>query len=313
MSRQALSDLLDPHEPEKPPKLTIFDYVTKLILPVLALVAVILTRSQKQTALAWGLLGFAFLSLLAAFYPQIASFVKEQARSRRDERIAKRAFPELRKLIYRFGEFVGSNSDTLHYIFQSEVCGNNPYMVTTRLGLPSLDIFQGFWATVRDQAASEKPNLASFRGTASAFNMLVALYNNHCMYVVFERLPQELWAQVSGLPKQVEEQVDWERMGRRPPGQLADSARRSLEACRERFNAFLDAYENFLGSLDERLTERHSPIRKFPRATLKLSQGRSVVRLTLAATRVALEFIARWPQFGLSTDDLSAHKLVIVR
>lgn len=264
MNLPILSDALGPGEPEKPPKPTAFDYLTKLILPVLALVALILTRSEKQTALTWGLLGFAFLSLLAGFYPQLASWVKKQARSDRDERIAKRAFPELKKLIYRFGEFVGSRSDTLHSIVQSEVCGNNQDMAT-RLGLPNIQIFQGFWTTVSARAAVERPTLATFKGTVTALNMLVALYNNHCMYVVFDRFPQELRWQVSGLPKHVEEQVDWERMGQKPPGQLAEPARRSLEGCRERFNAFLDAYENFLRSLDERFIERHIPSRSFPR------------------------------------------------
>jgi hypothetical protein len=259
-----LSDLLNQGEPEKPPKPTAFDYLTKLILPVLALVALILTRSEKQTALTWGLLVFAFISLVAGFFPQLAAWAKGKVQHGSDERVARRAFSELRKFIQRFGEFVGSGSDTLHHIVESELCGNNPEMAA-QLGLPSIGIFQGFWTTLSDRAAIERPTLASFMGTASALNMLVAVYNNHCMHVVFERIPQKLRAEVSGLPKHVEDQVDWERMGQRPPGQLAEPARRSLEGCRERFNAFLDAYENFLGGFDERFTMRHLPSCRFPR------------------------------------------------
>lgn len=132
--------------------------------------------------------------------------------------------------------------------------------------MPSLDIFYGFWSTLNERAKTEDPTVENFQLSLSEFGMLIGLFNNHCIRAVFERLPQEPSAQATGLPKHVEEQVDWERMGQRPPGQLSENARRSLGEFRERFNAFLNDYEGFLREFNEGFAERHLTIQSFPRA-----------------------------------------------
>lgn len=265
MSDPILSDLLNQHDPERPPRPTAFDYLTKLVLPVLALVALILTRSQKQTVLTLGLLVFAFISLVAGFYPEFSAWAKEKAQARMDSRTAKRTFPALKKFVARFGEFVDpSGASTVHGIAESEVQAHDSGLLMAR-GLPPIGLFYDLWANLSRDVDSQPPNVASLTASLRDLSTLVSLYGSFCMRPVFELLPQKLRAEASGLPKQVEEQVDWERMGRKPPGQLTDSARRSLEACRERFTAFLNDYERFLEGFEAGFAERHLSTRTFPR------------------------------------------------
>lgn len=227
-------------QPE-PPKPSGFDYLTKLIVPVLALVALILTRSPRQSALTWALLAVAVIFLLAGFYSQFFGWVRRRLKTLSDKRTARRAFPELRNYIERFGSFVSrQKADTLHYIVQSEVCGNRSDILS-QFNLPSADIFQSWWADLYTRAAGDKPSPASFKGTATQFGTLVALFNNHCMDAVFHRLPQDL------------------------KGKLADSSKSSLNLSQQRFNSFLEQYESFVGSLDKGFAERHVAIRSFSR------------------------------------------------
>jgi hypothetical protein len=90
----------------EPPKPSGFDYLTKLVVPVLALVALILTRSPRQTALTWALLAVAVISLLAGFYSQLFGWIRRRLAAWRDERTARQEFLALRGFVQRFGEFV---------------------------------------------------------------------------------------------------------------------------------------------------------------------------------------------------------------
>lgn len=162
-----------------------------------------------------------------------------------DERDARRAFPAVRKFVDRFGEFVSTSSGvTLHAIAQTDIRAQDPGPLM-KLGMLSLDIFQSVWSTVNERLKTEKATAEKLRLSLSEFAIPISLYNNHCMRPVFERLPQEVRSQATGLPKHVEDQVDWERIGRSPPDQISEDVKRSLQAFRDRFNAFLDDYEDF--------------------------------------------------------------------
>lgn len=250
---------------EEPPKPTPFDYATRFIIPLLSLAAVIVSALQQHPVAMGVLIGITFFSLILGFLPQGRAWASRYAHARHDERAVRRAFPALRKFVDRFGEFVSTSSGlTLHAIAQSEAHSPGPGPLM-KLGMASIDIFQGFWSTLNERAKTEDPTLANFRLSLSEFAMLIGLYNNHCMHAVFERLPQELRAQATGLPKQVEAQIDWERMRQRPPGQLSENAKRSLGAFRECFNAFLNDYERFLQGFDDGFARRHLAIGSFPR------------------------------------------------
>lgn len=216
-----------------------FDYITKLAVPVLALVTLIATQSQQQPALTWGLLGLAFLSVLVGFYPQAAPWLKRRREARRDERLARREFAKLRQFVEDFGRFVNNQGgDSLEYVLVHEVFQGRTDKLSG-LGLPSANLFQGFWSNLSQDVATEKPSLAAFRTLNSDLSMLVSLYSNFCYRPIFENPPQDFRSQ------------------------LTDSYRSSLNACRERFVTFLNQYSYFLKSLDAPFAERYVGQKEF--------------------------------------------------
>jgi hypothetical protein len=220
-----------------PKRPSAFDLVTKLVVPV---VLVFVANLQEQRARFWVLIGFALLSFVVSFYPLAASWTKTRMQRRRDERIARRAFPELRRFVEQFGEFVSlQRSDTLHYVAQSDICGGNPERLN-KLGMPNANLFYLPWHNMNDRVASLPPNLTNFKATTLELGTFISLYNNYCMRPVFELLPQELRSQ------------------------LSDSSKSNLEACRERFVAFLNDYSKYLKRFDEAFAARYLLTRGFP-------------------------------------------------
>jgi hypothetical protein len=226
--------------PSKEPKRTPFEVLTQLVVPSLLVVATIVSLMKDQRRLAWSLVGVLVLSLLIGLYPLAASWAKARARRRRDERTARRAFPALRRFVEQFGEFVSvQRSDTLHYIAQSDVCGGNADRLN-KLGMPNANPFYLPWHNTNDRVASLPPNLTNFKATTLELGTFISLYNNYCMRPVFELLPQEL------------------------RGQLSGSSKSSLEACRERFVAFLADYSKYLKHFDQAFAARYLLMREFP-------------------------------------------------
>jgi hypothetical protein len=179
---------------EEPPKPTPFDYAARFIIPILSLAAVVVTGLQQHPLAMGVLIAITVFSLVLGFLPQATAWSSRYTQVRRDERSASRAFPALRKFVDRFGEFASTSSGvTFHAIAQSEARSEDPGPLM-KLGMPSIDIFQGFWSTLYERAKTEEPNLPNFKLTLSEFGMLISLYNNHCMYPVFERLPRAVWA-----------------------------------------------------------------------------------------------------------------------
>ncbi|MBZ5544300.1 MAG: hypothetical protein LAO07_11570 [Acidobacteriia bacterium] len=196
---------------------------------------------QDQRLLAWALVGLFVLSLVVGFYPVAASWAGACMQRRGDEIIARREFPELRKLVEQFGEFIDrGRGDNLHYVVQSDVYGGYSDRFNT-LGLPNINLFQSLWCNLTERAANQKPTPTDLKTTSSELSTLVSLYNNYCMNQVFEQLPQELRTQ------------------------LSDRSKSNLEACRERFVAFLNDYSKYLKHFDEPFAARYLQTRDFPR------------------------------------------------
>src|SRR5258708_37918757 len=107
MSSFELEVLGNAADRQEQPKLSLFDYVTKLFLPGLALLALILKKDiQQQPPMFWSLLAFTVVSFAAGFYRPIAAWVQLRRERREDRRVARQAFPELRKFVHRFEEFI---------------------------------------------------------------------------------------------------------------------------------------------------------------------------------------------------------------
>ncbi len=228
-----------PGEAESSRGYSVLDYITKLAVPVLALVTLIATQSQQQPALMWSLLGLAFVSLLIGFYPQVSPWLKRRRQARRDERLARQAFAQLRQFVKDFERFVNDRGgDSLEYVLRTEVFRGGDDL-RRLLGVPSANLLLSFYWNLSGDVDTEKPSLAAFRACNADLSTLVLQYNNSCLYPIFQSPPQELRSQ------------------------LTDSTRSSLNACRERFVTFLNEYSYFLKSLDPGFAERYVGAREF--------------------------------------------------
>lgn len=215
-------------EKQEATKPSAFDVLTKLVLPALSFTALIVAQlQQRQSALLWGLLGFAFLSLVVGFYPAVRTGSKAWIHNRRAEQQARQRFSEFRKFVRQFGAFVDTGpNDTLHYIVASELCRNN-MTDFGKLGIPTIGLFNGFWYHFNLRVEQQGPSLAGLRQAIQEFGNLVGAYDNNCVVVVFERLSHEV--QTS----------------------LTPQVRSSLNAFQQRFVHFLQGYQQFLKDLVE--------------------------------------------------------------
>src|SRR5260370_38395766 len=128
---------------QEKPKLSVFDYVTMLFLPVLSLLAMIL-KNDIQPPMFWSLLAFMVVSFAAGFYHPITAWVRLWRERREDRRVARKAFPELRRFVHRFEEFIRNEGSTLHYIAQCDVCDGDGLRYQA-LRLPELSLCPAFW------------------------------------------------------------------------------------------------------------------------------------------------------------------------
>jgi hypothetical protein len=209
-------------------KLTPFDYATKLLLPGLSLVALIWTRNI-QPRLSWGLLALAFVSLIVGFHQPIADAFRNRSQRRGDRRVARNAFPELRKFAHRFEEFIGNQASTLHYIAQCDVCEGHGQQYNA-LGLPDISVWQAFLRDFTDRLDRmdlRRATTLELRHALTAFFDLVGTYNHSCVSVLFDRLPQS------------------EREA------LTTKAKSSLNSFQQRFGHFLEDYKNFAKDLSQ--------------------------------------------------------------
>lgn len=212
------------------PKNDAFDYVSRLILPGLSLVALIATRNIKP-ALSWPLGIFAIVSFVVGLHQPITGAFHRWAENRKDRRTAREAFPELRKFVHRFESFLNmSRSDTLHYIAQSEVCDGHGLRYNA-LALPELSVWLGFWKYLTERLdrmdAKRQGSIAELRYELLAFFDLVGTYNHQCVWRLFDALPSN------------EVQT------------LTPKAKSSLNAFQQRFAHFLRDYTNLATDLSE--------------------------------------------------------------
>jgi len=229
-SRFGDSDLLNPmgrSQEEAPPKPTTFEVLTKLLVPALALAAVIVAQLQQQRLLSWVLLGILLLFLGIGFFPSLRRQTRECVENWRDKRLARRVFPQFRTFVRRFGEYVSpQRGDTLHEIALGELCSRN-HANFGKLGFPPVQLFNGFWYYLRLRTESLAASPSNLVTSIAEFNDLVSSYNNSCVSMVFDRFPAELQPM------------------------LTPNARSKLESFREQFALFLSNYSEFLKGLDE--------------------------------------------------------------
>ena len=236
-------DVVGAPQEEPPRKPTVFDVLTKLVIPGLSLVAVIITALQQQRVFSWVLLGVFLLSLAVGFYPWVRARLNRSVGERRDERVARKAFAEFRKFVRRFAEFAAaphSRTDTLHAIALEELCAGN-YANLKKLCVVPAEVFQPFSLQLRSRVEQQEGNLPNLVDGLEELSLLVRSYTQYCVESIFGQFPPDL----------------------RPL--LTDKAKSSLESFRERYVVFLDDYSKYLETLEESFSRARVESHYFPR------------------------------------------------
>jgi hypothetical protein len=210
------------------PKPSTLDYTTKLLLPALSLVALILAQlSGKPPKLVWALAGLTVLFVLIGFSPSLGRTGRTWIAQVNDSRATKRAFPRFRVLVHSFGRFVDTRwNDTLHYILQSELCQGRGDQFQ-KLGIPDLQLWYSLSQHFIARVERQRPSVFEFTSTLAEFYHLVGAYNNYCVAPIFERLPRDFQEA------------------------LTPAVRRSLNGFQQRFVLFLQELQAFLTQLAE--------------------------------------------------------------
>jgi len=107
-----------------------FDVITKLLLPALALAALILGQIKgSPPGFLWALLGLTvFLVIFGFVYTPLTEKRRQWHEQARDIQAVAYALPELRRLARAFAEFVDSGR-TLHYVIANELCQHKPELL----------------------------------------------------------------------------------------------------------------------------------------------------------------------------------------
>jgi hypothetical protein len=163
------------------------------------------------------------------FVQPIASACGNWAERRGDRRLAHKAFPELRKFVHRFEEFIGNQGNTLHYITQCDVCDGNGLRYQA-LRLPELSVWHAFWKNLAerlDRMDVKRASISELRHDLTAFFNMVGTYNNECVSLLFDRMSQN------------------------DRSALTPKAKSSLNSFQQRFTHFIQEYKNFAKDLSE--------------------------------------------------------------
>ncbi len=165
-----------------------------------------------------------------ALYEPVHRTVLRRRRRRHDDAIARRAVPELERLVRRFREIVDEDrNDTLHAVLLGGLQNNQAALV--RLKIPSGHWFRSFIDELLTRLWDKPAGLNYLLRAAGEFHTIVHAYGNQCLSPIFEQLPPE------------DRQL------------LAGACGRSLEAFRQRYMNFRTDYEKYVTAV---LSELHA-------------------------------------------------------
>ena len=207
-------------------KRSAFEYIASLGLPALAIIATLVSGGNHPRILL-ALVVAVFLSVGLVFYPSIYVLLRAWRGRKRADQLARRTFPDFRKFVRRFQDFVdGRQNNTLHYIVQNDLCQGNG-AIMNRLALPDMAIWSGFRDFFANRVELDEPTISNLRRGMEEFHFLVGTYNNQCVAAVFDRLPRELQAD------------------------MTPRAKSSLNSLQQRLSSFLSEYQDFAKDLAE--------------------------------------------------------------
>lgn len=213
---------------KKDGKQSLFEHVTKVLLPALSLIAYILTqRTTQNPSQSKLLLALTFVFVAISYYPSLRTRIVRWREQRKDFRVAKNAFPEFREFVRRFAEFVDSRTnDTLHYIVLNELLQGRSDRPPA-FNLPSMGLWGGYWQYFAERIDRQRLTMSEFRAALMEFHFLVSTYNNQCVAPIFETLPQNAVAEIPAWVKS------------------------KLNSFQQRFGRFLGEYQDFTKPLSD--------------------------------------------------------------
>jgi len=212
-------------EDEKTSKPWSFDL--KTLLPVLSFVAYIITQlSDKHPAESWVLLGLTIFLVGVHFYAPLKRPAAKWLERRRDDAVARNAFPKFREFVYRFGGFIDTRrSDTLHAIVLNEIQQGRAD-AHAGFKLPDMATWQSWWLHFSQQVDRQPRTMTEIRAGLMEFHSLVGAYTNTGVMQIF------------GLPPNLKAEIPAE-------------AKSSLNSFQQRYERFLGEYSQFAQSLSE--------------------------------------------------------------
>ena len=197
----------------------------KTLLAALSLVAYIVTQlSDKHPRASWVLLGLTIFLVVAN--TSLKQKVAEWTERRRDDAVAKNAFPKFREFVHRFGGFIDNRmNDTLHAIVLQEILQRRAD-ANVGFKLPNMDTWHSWWLYFWQAIDRQPRTMTELQAALMQFHSLVGTYTNICVMQIFE-LPPNVRAEI-------------------PP-----EVKSSLNSFQQRYERFLGEYSQFAKSLSE--------------------------------------------------------------
>ncbi len=199
----------------------------RTVLMALSLIAYVVTQlSDKHPTQSKVLLGFTVFLFAANYYPWLNGQIARWIELRRDDAVARNAFPKFREFVHQFGEFIDSRmNNTLHAIVLNEIvqrrADGNP-----AFKLPYMNTWRSWWMYFWQGIDRRPHTMTEVRDALMQFHSVVGSYTNQCVTPIFE-LPPNLKAEVPA------------------------EAKSSLNSFQQRYERFLSEYSQFAKSLSE--------------------------------------------------------------
>ena len=209
---------------------SVFDYFTKAILPIIAIIAAPFIKDSVAVRSVLGL-GLASI-LIGLLLPKLKGWWGRKAELNADRRFIAMAFPQLQAHARKCEKFTNTrSSDTLYYIC-NELFEHNSDRAQAVLGVGSPYMFSCLFDSATVRLNSPPPtSVQEFRLLVSDFNNALSLFCRFYAGPIFERIPACL------------KDGDAVRYDRR-------RIESSLVTFREGFIKFIDDYKSWLDGLN---------------------------------------------------------------
>jgi len=168
------------------------------IIPFLTLVGYVLVNLYgKWPRWSWILLILAGLSFIFDHWSGLKNIFSRWKENRKDEKAARKAFPELQEFVRRFTAFANRQSgDTVHYIVESDLWQGRPEF-RADCQLPNVDIWILQRLYFSERLDRQPKTMKELRPALMEFHYLLGSYNNFCVAPIFELLPANVRAQIT--------------------------------------------------------------------------------------------------------------------